>query len=131
MSNEPEISHDPMYQLLRGGDIKAFNVKKQAGEYCNLKSCDFRSIDLRGLDAVGLDFRGAYFRMTDIRGIDFRGSLLDGASINGAKISGTYFPVEISAQEILLSLEHGTRLRVSRVKKKKKSNKASDQPLAE
>ena len=121
MSNEPAISHDPMYQLIREGNIDEFNAKKQAGEYCNLKSCDFRSLDLQGIDAVGLDFRGAYFRMTDLRGIDFRGSLLDGASINGAKISGTYFPVEISAQEILLSLEHGTRLRVNRMKKKKKS----------
>ncbi len=117
MTNSPSISTDPMYQLLRDGKIDEFNAKKQGGEYCNLKSSDFRSLDLRGLDAVGLDFRGAYFRMTDIRGIDFRGSLLDGASINGAKISGTYFPLEISAQEVLLSLEHGTRIRVIRNKK--------------
>lgn len=112
MSKKPAISNDPMYQLLREGKIDEFNSRKQSGEYCNLRSCDFRSLDLKGLDAVGLDFRGAYFRLSDIRGIDFRGSLLDGASINGAKISGTYFPVNISAQEILLSFEHGTRLRV-------------------
>ena len=104
MSNEPAISNDPMYQLLREGKIDEFNAKKQAGDYCNLQSCDFRSLDLKGIDAVGLDFRNAYFRMTDMRGIDFRGSLLDGASINGAKISGAYFPVEIPAQEILLAL---------------------------
>ena len=120
MRNAPSISNDPMYQLLREGRIDEFNAKKQAGEYCNLKLCDFRSLDLQGIDAVGLDFRGAYFRMSDLRGIDFRGSLLDGASINGAKISGTYFPVEIPAEEILLSLEHGTRLRVLRETKKKK-----------
>ena len=119
MTNEPLISGDPMYKLLREGNVDEFNSKKQAGEYCNLKSCDFRSIDLQGIDAVGLDFRGAYFRMADLRGVDFRGSLLDGASINGAKISGTYFPLDISAQEILLSLEHGTRLRVKREKNKK------------
>ncbi|WP_198265126.1 pentapeptide repeat-containing protein [sulfur-oxidizing endosymbiont of Gigantopelta aegis] len=117
MSNKPVISNDPMYQLLREGKVKEFNIKKQAGEYCNLKACDFRSIDLRGIDAVGLDFRGCYFRMSDLRGVDFRGSLLDGCSINGAKISGTYFPLEITAQEVLLSFEHGTRLRVPRVKK--------------
>ena len=111
-SSNPVISSDPMYQLLRTGKVQEFNAKKQAGEYCNLQQSDFRSIDLRGLDAVGLDFRGAYFRHTDLRGIDFRGSLLDGASINGAKISGTYFPLNIPAQEILLSLEHGSRLRV-------------------
>ena len=117
MRKTPSISNDPMYQLLREGQIDEFNTKKQSGEYCNLKCCDFRSLDLKGIDAVGLDFSGAYFRMSDLRGIDFRGSLLDGASINGAKISGTYFPVEISAQEILLSLEHGTRIRVVRESK--------------
>ncbi len=117
MTQSPSISNDPMYQLLREGKIDEFNAKKQDGEYCNLRGCDFRSIDLQGVDAVGLDFRGAYFRMADLRGIDFRGSLLDGASINGAKISGTYFPLEISAEEVLLSLEHGTRIRVIRDKK--------------
>lgn len=119
MSNKPIISDDPMYQLLREGKIDEFNSKKQAGEYCNLQYCDFRLLDLKGLDAVGLDFRGAYFRQTDLKGIDFRGSLLDGATINGAKISGTYFPLNIPAQEILLSLEHGTRIRVIHKKKKK------------
>ena len=119
MINKPAISTDPLYQLLREGKVDEFNAKKQTGEYCNLKSCDFRSIDLKGLDAVGLDFRGAYFRQSDLRGIDFRGSLLDGASINGAKISGTYFPLNIPAQELLLSLEHGTRLRVVHEKKEK------------
>ena len=109
---KPGISNDPMYQLLREGKIAEFNTKKQAGEYCNLRGCDFRSLDLRGIDAVGLDFRDAYFRQCDMRGIDFRGSLLDGASINGAKISGAYFPLNLPAEEIILSLEHGTRLRV-------------------
>lgn len=120
MSNSPAISSEPMYQLLREGKVDEFNSKKQSGEYCDFKSCDFRSLDLRGLNAVGLDFRDAYFRKCDLRGIDFRGSLLDGASINGAKISGAYFPVNIPAQEILLSLEHGTRLRVMHKKKKQK-----------
>ena len=117
MANAPSISTDPLYQLLREGKIEEFNAKKQSGEYCNLKGCDFRSLDLRGIDAIGLDLRGAYFRQADLRGIDFRGSLLDGCSINGAKISGTYFPLNIPAQEILLSLEHGTRIRVIHEKK--------------
>lgn len=120
MSNDPAISNEPLYLLLREGKVEEFNRKKQAGEYCDFKSCDFRSLDLRGLDATGLDFRGAYFRKCDLRGIDFRGSLIDGASINGAKISGVYFPLNIPAEEILLSLEHGTRLRVVHEKKAKK-----------
>ena len=39
---------------------------------------------------------------------------LEGASLLGAKLSGTYFPTELSAQEIRLSLDTGTRLRYSR-----------------
>ena len=36
-----------------------------------------------------------------------------GASLLDAKLSGTYFPAALSAQEIRLSLETGTRLRYS------------------
>jgi len=121
MAKKPIISDDPMYQLLREGKIDEFNEKKKEGEVCDLQSCDFRLLDLRGLNAFGLDFRDAYFRQSDLKGIDFRGSLLDGATINGAKISGAYFPTNIPAQEILLSLEHGTRIRV--IRKKKDKNK--------
>jgi len=116
-NHNPVILNDPMYQLLREGKVEQFNSKKQTGESCNLSGGDFSAMDLRGLDAQGLDFREAYFRQCDLRGIDFRSTLLDGASINGAKISGVYFPVNISAQEILLSLEHGTRLRIADEKK--------------
>lgn len=52
-----------------------------------------------------------YFRQADLRGIDFRKANLEGASINAAKISGAYFPAELSASEIELSLLHGTRMR--------------------
>jgi uncharacterized protein YjbI with pentapeptide repeats len=100
-----------MYQLLRDGKIQDFNQRKTLGETMELSHCDFRGIDLRGLDAQGLDLRGAYFRQADLRGIDFSEAQLEGASINGAKISGTYFPKSLSANEILLSLQHGARLR--------------------
>ncbi|MFO7636044.1 MAG: GNAT family N-acetyltransferase [Clostridia bacterium] len=41
----------------------------------------------------------------------FSETRLDGASINAAKVSGTLFPRELSAEEITLSLLHGTRMR--------------------
>ena len=47
----------------------------------------------------------------DRRSVDLRGARLEGASINAAKISGAYFPQELSASEIELSLLHGTRMR--------------------
>ncbi|MNH42355.1 hypothetical protein D3C79_1040400 [compost metagenome] len=46
-----------------------------------------------------------------MRGIDFRKANLEGASLAHAQISGTYFPVELSADEILMSMNFGTRLR--------------------
>jgi len=39
---------------------------------------------------------------------------LEGASIHGAKIGGTLFPKSLSAQEIRLSEELGTRMRTNR-----------------
>ena len=47
----------------------------------------------------------------DMRGGDFRKSSLEGASLAHAQISGTYFPPELSADEILMSMNFGTRLR--------------------
>lgn len=112
MSEEPKIKNDdPLYRLLREGHIKAFNEARRRGEHSDLTQCDFRGIDLRGVNAAGLDLSGGYFRQADLRGIDFSQTCLLGASIHAAKISGTYFPQELSADEITLSLVHGTRLR--------------------
>jgi len=105
---------DPLYKLLREGRVKDFNERKKLGEKIDLRDCDFRGLDLRGLDAHGLDLRGCYFRQTDLRGVDLSESNLEGASINAAKISGVLFPTELSAEEITLSLLHGTRLRYER-----------------
>ncbi|GJL67166.1 MAG: hypothetical protein NPIRA05_21370 [Nitrospirales bacterium] len=107
----PKILNDPMYQLLREGKVKDFNDRRVLGESVDLTNCDFRNVDLRGLDAKGLDLRGSYFRQADLRGVDFSESQLEGASINGAHISGTYFPKELGSNEILLSFQHGTRMR--------------------
>ncbi len=106
-----KISNHPMYRLLREGCIKEFNVKRAGGELVDLTGCDLRGLDLRGLEADGLDLSGCYFRQADLRGIDFRKAKLEGASINAAKVSGVYFPAELSASEIELSLLHGTRMR--------------------
>ena len=115
MTAKPKIkADDVLYQLLRDGHVVEFNEKKARGVTTDLTHCDFRGVDLRGLDAAGLDLTGAYFRQADLRGIDFSTSRLEGASINTAKISGTYFPAALTADEITLSLLHGTRLRHSK-----------------
>lgn len=109
--SKPVIHTNPMYQLLRQEDITEFNLRREKGDPTELASGDFRGLDLRNLNAAGLDFTDGYFRGADLRGIDFRKSKLEGASLCEAKISGCYFPYELSAEEIRLSVEGGTRMR--------------------
>ncbi|MDH5443910.1 MAG: pentapeptide repeat-containing protein [Gammaproteobacteria bacterium] len=111
MTTKPQIKDDPLYLLLREGKIEEFNQQIAAGKTSNLVACDFRNVDLRGIEAEGLDFSDCYFHQTDLRGLDLRQAKLEGASINGARISGTYFPEALTAEEIGLSLVHGTRMR--------------------
>lgn len=110
MERVKTIDH-PMYQLLKDESIQEFNQSKDKGSTPSFAYGDFRGLDLRGLDASGIDFSNAYFRGADLRGIDFRQTNLEGASIAGTKISGCFFPDHISADEIVMSLNHGTRLR--------------------
>lgn len=107
----PKRSSDPLYQLLRDEEVTAFNQRREKEKRYDFRGCTFRGSDLRGLDAHGLDLRDAYFRDADLRGVDLRDALLAGASFGSAKISGAYFPDDISAEEIRLSVEYGTRVR--------------------
>lgn len=111
MSTGPKVLANRLYQLLRAENIADFNAARANGETGELSNADFRGLDLRGMNADGLDLRGSYFRGADLRGIDFRNTLLEGASIKFAHISGCYFPKELSATELRLSLEQGIRLR--------------------
>lgn len=112
MTNQVRIIDDPLYQSLRSENISAFNnAKAKTSPLPSFELCDFRGLDLRGMDADGLDLRSAYFRGADLRGIDFRNAQLEGASIAGTKISGCYFPKSITSDELIMSLNHGTRLR--------------------
>lgn len=102
---------EPLYTLLREGHIEEFNQRVQAGETIDLTHCDLSRLDLRGLHTQGLDFTNSYFRLTNLSGIDFSEAILRGASFKKANISGVLFPVELSAEEIKLSIEYGTRVR--------------------
>jgi len=104
-------SDDYLYCLLRDGHINSFNEARERGENTDLTQSNFRGIDLRELNAEGLDLSNCYFRSCDLRGIDFSNARLEGASIHAARISGAHFPSELSAEEINLSLTHGTRMR--------------------
>ena len=108
---KPRMSENSMYLTLRMGEIAEFNQRKLAGETCDLTGCDLSRLDLRELDASGLDLSDCYFRSSDLRGIDLRTTNLEGASFAQAFISGCYLPQAVSAAEMTLALEHGTRLR--------------------
>ncbi|UZE22903.1 pentapeptide repeat-containing protein [Pseudomonas sp. B21-056] len=108
--NRPKILNTPLYALLRKDDISGFNKERPQGPV-DLCGGDFRGLDLRELNVDDIDFTDAYFRSADLRGVDFRKSKLEGASLAHAQISGAYFPPELSADEILMSMNFGTRLR--------------------
>jgi uncharacterized protein YjbI with pentapeptide repeats len=108
---EPTIAEDRLYQLIRLRLIKEFNTQRAGFSSYDFSGMDFRGLDLRGIDADNIDFGNGYFRQADLRGLDLRSCNLEGASIHAAKISGVYFPEALSADEIMLSLTHGTRMR--------------------
>ena len=111
MALKPLTHPDDLYQLLREGKVKEFNQRKAQADRVKLNDCDFRHLDLRGIDAQSVDFRNCYFHNSDLRGVDLSQALIEGASFNSARISGVLFPKELGAQEIILSVTHGTRVR--------------------
>ncbi|WP_339081811.1 pentapeptide repeat-containing protein [Pseudomonas sp. TMP9] len=109
--SRPRILDNPLYVLIHDEKIPIFNAQKPKDTVIDLSDGDFRGLDLRALDAQGVNFTNAYFRGTDLRGLDLRNAHLEGASLAHAQISGAYFPTELTADEILMSVNFGTRLR--------------------
>ena len=109
--SQPKLLDTPLYALLHKDDIRGFNQVRPEIGTVDMRGGDFRGLDLRDLNATGIDFTDAYFRSADLRGLDLRGCSLEGASLAHAQISGAYFPPELTADEILMSVNFGTRLR--------------------
>ncbi|WP_110968891.1 pentapeptide repeat-containing protein [Pseudomonas huaxiensis] len=109
--NQPRQLDSTLYALIHNENIADFNREKPKGVSIDFRDGDFRGLDLRGLDTSGIDFTNAYFRAADLRGLNLKDTPMEGASIAHAQISGTYFPSELSADEILMSVQYGTRLR--------------------
>lgn len=97
-------------ELLLDGRYREFNELAARGPV-DLENADLRLADLREADLRTANLRGAYLRNADLRGADLSGADLEGASLNGARVSGCYFPRAVSAEEVRLSIEHGTRIR--------------------
>ena len=109
----PNDESHPSIQNLCRGDVESCNLALAEMETPSIHGADLCGIDLRDLHTQNLDMRDCHLRRTDLRGVDLSSALLDGASIGGAKISGALFPKNLSAEEITLSLVHGTRMRVT------------------
>jgi uncharacterized protein YjbI with pentapeptide repeats len=103
---------DPVYQALMDGEVEVFNRLLESVDSIDLSHANLVASDLRGIhDIRKINLAGARLRQADLRGLDLSQNNLDGVTINGARVSGTRFPVELSAEEIRLALEHGIRLR--------------------
>ncbi|NMY38802.1 MULTISPECIES: pentapeptide repeat-containing protein [Pseudomonas] len=108
--SRPQLLDSALYALLHKDDIAGFNQERPQGPI-DMRGGDFRGLDLRQLNAQDVDFTDGYFRSADLRGLDLRTACIEGASLAHAQISGAYFPVELTADEILMSVNFGTRLR--------------------
>jgi len=110
----PSFPHDPAFRLLRVGEIDAFHKNIEGREVVDLSGSDLRGTDFRKVDLSKMILRDAYLRDADFRGCDLTHLDLKGASLQGAKISGAYFPENVAASELRMSLRHGTRIRTNR-----------------
>jgi len=109
--SQPKQLDSPLYHLVHHENVRGFNEQRPTEGQVDFRGGDFRGLDLRELDARSIDFTDAYFRTADLRGLDLRDTCMEGASLAHAQISGAYFPAELSADEILMSVNFGTRLR--------------------
>jgi uncharacterized protein YjbI with pentapeptide repeats len=103
---------DEAYRCLRSGEIDAFHKLVADRNEVDFSNSDLRGIGLRKVDISKLIIRGSYLRDADLRGLDLRQTDLEGCSLCHAKVGGVYFPKNLSPEEIRMSIEHGTRLRM-------------------
>lgn len=111
--SEPRYLEDPAYRCLRVEDIDGYNMAIINRPEVDFSNANLRSVDLRQADLEKVILRGAYLRDADLRGCDLRHLDLEGASFHNAKVAGAYFPRNVHAGELQMSLEHGTRIRTS------------------
>ncbi|MFQ5509337.1 MAG: pentapeptide repeat-containing protein [Leptospirillia bacterium] len=98
-------------RLLREARFTEFNDRVAMEGPADLSGATLRMIDLTRADVTGASFRGAQMRASDLRGLDLSQCDMDGATIPSAKVSGARFPDNLDPQEIMMSIEYGTRLR--------------------
>jgi uncharacterized protein YjbI with pentapeptide repeats len=110
----PRFLEDEAFKYLRDGDCDGYCRAVEYRKIVDFTGADLRATDFRNIDVSKLILRDAYLRGADFRGCDLRQVDLEGSSIHNARIAGAYFPANISPDELQLSIQHGTRMRVQK-----------------
>ena len=96
--NWPEISSDPLYQLLHNEEIDKFNIQRKTLDTSHLKAKNYRGLDLRDrhgitqvvVDAPHKDLRRARSALTSAVGRRFR---------EGARLKAPFSKVSVCRRE--------------------------------
>jgi uncharacterized protein YjbI with pentapeptide repeats len=113
---QPKFINDDAFRALRAGEIDAFHRMVSGRASVEFSDGDLRAVDFRKVDLTKVSLRGAYLKLADLRGCDLRHMDLEGCSLHQAKVGGAFFPDNVSAEEIRLSLQEGTRIRTTKSK---------------
>src|SRR5437870_428885 len=108
-----KFKEGPLVLLLRDSKVEEFNQTTRQTERLDLSGANLRGVDLRNANLRKADLRNAYCHTTDLRGVDLSEANLEGASLHRARVSGAYFPPKVSAEELKMSLDLGTRIRLA------------------
>ena len=108
-----KFKEGPLVLLLRDGKVEEFNHAARQTESVDLSGANLRGVDLRYANLRKADLRNAYCHTTDLRGVDLSEANLEGSSLHRARISGAYFPANVSAEELKMSVDLGTRIRLA------------------
>ncbi|MDR2946559.1 MAG: pentapeptide repeat-containing protein [Candidatus Adiutrix sp.] len=108
-----DVKRSPKPQILFEENREAFNRAVEKGQRPDFSNQNLSDLDLSGFNLKTANLAGAYLRGANLNGQDLSEANLHGASLKQAKISGCLFPTNISAEEIRLSVDLGTRMRQS------------------
>ncbi len=106
-----ELKRTPKPKILFEENREAFNRAVASGQVADFSNQNLSDLDLTGFDLRNANLSGAYLRGANLNGQDLSNAQMHGASLKQAKVSGCLFPADISAAEIRLSIDLGTRLR--------------------
>ncbi|MDR1576608.1 MAG: pentapeptide repeat-containing protein [Deltaproteobacteria bacterium] len=108
-----EIKRNPKPRIMFDETAEEFNHLVKRDQAPDLTHQNLSDLDLRKFNLKKANLTGCYLRGANLGGLDLSEANLDGASIKNAQISGCFFPRGLSANEIQLSHDQGTRMRQS------------------